>query len=98
MVIDRGSVMTMQPTRTRQQGARPVRSRAALTQRRTTLGTRLAMPARRNEHKHHVIARLEVTSAGLTLSGADLFDDASGLVTQRHRHRPRPVAVDHRQI
>ncbi len=30
--------------------------------------------------------------------GAELLDDAGRLVAERHRHRPRPVAVDHRQV
>ena len=29
---------------------------------------------------------------------ADLLDDAGGLVAEQHRHRPHPVAVDHRQV
>ena len=51
------------------------------------------MAAARHEHHDDVVAVREVVDAG-----ADLLDDARRLVAERHRHRPRPVAVDHRQV
>ena len=51
------------------------------------------MAAARHEHHDDVVAVLEVVDAG-----AELLDDAGRLVAERHRHRPRPVAVDHRQV
>src|SRR6476620_2417524 len=97
MVVYRYTVLPVKPVRAGQQGARAVGGRAGLAQCWTALGTRFAMPAGRDEDKYHMIAGLEV-SAGPTLSGPDLFDDAGRLMAQRHGHRSRPVTVDDRQI
>jgi hypothetical protein len=52
-----------------------------------------ATAAARHEHEHDVIARREVAHAR-----AELAHDPGRLVPQRHRRRPRPIAVDHREI
>jgi hypothetical protein len=66
---------------------------AGLAQRRAALGTRAAVPATWYEHQHDMIAAFEI---GDTI--AELFYYPSRFMSQRHRHRPRPVAVDDRQI
>ena len=77
----------------REQRAGAVRGSARLAQGRASLRARQAMAAARHEHHDDVVALLEVVDAG-----ADLLDDARRLVAERHRHRPRPVALDHRQV
>ena len=42
---------------------------------------------------HHPLADGQVADAR-----ADPLDDPGGLVAEQHRHRPHPVAVDHRQV
>ena len=85
--------VAMQPARARQQGARAVRRRPRLAQRRTPFRAGHAMAAARHEDHHHMIARGEV---GHVL--AQFLDDAGRLVPERHRHRPRPVAVDDGEV
>ena len=86
--MDRAAVGPVQPPSARQQGSGPVRGRARLTQRGTADRARLAVPARRDEHEHHMVTRLEVRPAG-PLDRSDLLDDARRLMPQSHRHRPR---------
>ena len=50
-------------------------------------------PAARQERHDDPLPDRQI-GAALT----DLLDDAGGLVTEQHRHRPHPVAVDDRQI
>ena len=62
--------------------------------RREAVGrARRAMAAPRQEHQHHPLTHGQVVDA-LT----DPLDDPGGLVAEQHRHRPHPVAVDHRQV
>jgi hypothetical protein len=51
------------------------------------------MAAGGHEHHHDVVADREVVHV-LT----ERLDHAGGLVSERHRHRPRPVAVDDGKI
>ena len=37
-------------------------------------------------------------TAKIRTAGADLLDHSGGLVSEQHRHRAHPIAVDHRQI
>ena len=81
-------------------GRRPVTSRAsrlaawASTQ-RTGLpaGAVGAVPAGGDVGADDPVAARDVGDPG-----ADLLDDAGGLVTEHHRQRPGPVAVDDRQV
>ena len=92
VMVDRLAV-ALQPPCAIEQRPRAVGSRARLTQRRPTFGARMAVAAARHEHQHDVIADSEVLHAV-----AELFDNACGLMAECHRHRARPVAVDHRQV
>jgi hypothetical protein len=67
--------------------------RRVIAQGRAALGAGQAVAAGRHEHHDHVVARHEV---GHVL--AHLLDHARGLVAERHRHRPRAVAVDDGQV
>jgi hypothetical protein len=49
--------------------------------------------AARHERGDDVVADLQVGNAR-----TQLLDDAGALVAEHHRQRPRPVAVDHREI
>ena len=89
----RAAVCPAQSTRTREQRARAVRRRPRLAQRRPAFRARHAMAAGRHEHAYHVVAAGEVVHAR-----PELLHHARRLVPERHRHRPWPVAVDHRQI
>ncbi|MNR51595.1 hypothetical protein D3C85_1712880 [compost metagenome] len=51
------------------------------------------MPTTGHEHHDHMIARLKVAD-----SFAQRFDHASSLMAERHGHRPRAVAIDHRKV
>ena len=83
----------VQPDIPSEQGTGDVRRRAGLAQRRPALVARHAMAARGDEDEHHVVARFEI---GHPL--ADFLDHARGLVTEHHRQRARPRAIDHREI
>lgn len=39
-----------------------------------------------------------ITDGKVVHSVAELFDNASGFVTERHRHRSGAIAIDHRQV
>ena len=84
----------LQPPGPGQQGAGGVAGRARFAQRGPALGARFAVPAGGHEDEHDVVTDGEVV-AGVR---ADLLHDAGGLVAQRHRQRPGPVAVDHREV
>ena len=47
------------------------------------------MAATRHEHGYDAVARLQIID-----EGPDLLDNPSRLVAERHRQRPRPIAVD----
>jgi hypothetical protein len=82
-----------QSLRSRQQRAGAIGGSARLAQRGAAFRTGTAMTAAGNEDQHDMVAHLQVRDAL-----AQLRDDASRLVPQRHRHRPRTVAVYHGQI
>ena len=92
MMVDRLADMRDAP-RARQQRAGAVGGGTGLAQRRTAFGAGRAMAATGHEDHDHVVADLQVGDAF-----AQFLDDAGGLMAQRHRHRPRAVAVDHRQV
>ena len=95
MMVHRRAVGAVQAACARQQRARTVRGRARLAQGRAAFGTRAAMAAGRDEHAARHDRR---GLRSVRHPRADLFDDAGRFMAQRHRHRPRPVAVDHRQV
>ena len=39
-----------------------------------------------------------ITDGKVEHAVAELFDNASGFVTERHWHRARAIAIDHRQV
>ena len=92
MVIDRLAVLR-QPSCARQQRAGAIRRGAGFAQRRPAFGTRRAVAAARHEHHDDVVAALQVGDAV-----AERLDDSRRFVAERHRHRARPIAVDHRKI
>ena len=92
MMVDRRAV-EVQPPRAREQRPLAVGDGARLAQRRPPGAARQAMAAARHEHQDDVVALGEIAHAR-----AERLDHACGFVTQHHRQRPRPVAVDHRQI
>ena len=92
VMVDRPAAL-VNAARAREQRAGAVRRRTRLAQRRPPGGARNAVAAARHEHQHDMIARHDRGDAG-----PDLAHDARCFMPQRHRHHPRPVAVDHRQI
>ena len=83
----------VQAARAREQRAGAVRGESRLAERRTARVAGAAVSAARHERGDDVVARCEAGHAG-----ADFLHDARGFVPERHRQRPRPVAVDHRQV
>ena len=76
-----------------QQLAPAVGRRARLAQRRPSSGAGIAVAAARHEDHDHVIADGQNADAR-----PQRLDHPGRLVAQRHRHRPRPVAVDHAEV
>ena len=93
VVVDGRAIGPVQPAHPGEQRAGSVRRSTGLAERRPTFGAWVAMPAGRHEDADDVIAAGEVVHAG-----ADLLDDAGRLMAERHRHGPRSVAVDDREI
>ena len=83
----------MQATRAADQRAGRVGGGARLAERGPARFARAAVPAARHERRDDVVADLQVGDAR-----AELLDDARALVAEHHRQRPRPVAVDHREV
>src|SRR6266545_491800 len=83
----------MQATLAAQQRPAQVRFRAVLAQRGSTGLAGDAPPAYRYVREDDMIASDDTDDAT-----TDLLDDAGRLVTEDHRQRPAPRAVDHRQI
>ena len=70
-----------------------IRLGAGFAERRPAFGARGAVAAGGHEDHHDMVAGLKVGDAV-----AERLDDAARLVAERHRHRPRAVAIDHREI
>ena len=83
----------MQPMMARQELARGARRDRALADIGPALEAAPAAAAAHVEGEADMVALLDVVHAG-----ADLDDLARALVAQHDRHRPRPVAVDQRQV
>jgi hypothetical protein len=92
MMIQRLSVAS-QAARAGKQRASAVRGRAWLAQGRSAFGAWRAMTTARHEYHHNVIPALQVADAF-----AYLLDDCGRFMAERHRHRPRPVAIDYRKV
>ena len=82
-----------EPALAAEQRARGVRRRARLAERGAAGQARLALAAGGDEREDDVVARRE---RGHALAESD--DLAGGLVAERHRHHPRPAAVDDREV
>ena len=93
VMVDRRAVGLRQPARAGQQRAGAVGGGAGLAQRGPAFAAGHAMAAARHEDQRDVVADREVGDAF-----AQLHHLAGRLVAERHRHRPRAVAVDHRQV
>jgi hypothetical protein len=92
MVVDDLAILAeASPPREQRSGA--VGHGTGLAQRRASLRAWAAMSATGHEYEHHVIAALEIGDAF-----ANLFHHPRRLVSERHWHRARPVAVNHGQI
>ena len=91
-MVDRFA-LSAQSAFAREQRARAVRGSSRFAQRRPALRARQALAAARHEDHDHVVARRKVREPW-----TNLLDDARRFVAQRHRGRPRPVAVDHRKV
>ena len=92
MVIER-LASPMEPSAAVEQPTLAVRRRSRAAQRGAAGDACLAPTAGRNEREDDVIARRHAFDVG-----PDLLDDARGLVPEHHRQRPRPRAVDDREI
>ena len=93
VVVERLAVELAEPPLAAEERPGRVGRRARLAERRAARPARLAMPACGNEGEHHVVAGRELVDAL-----ADRLDLARGLVAERHRHHPRPRAIDHREV
>ena len=92
MVVQRRSV-ARQSARAGEKRARSVGRRARLAERRPALGARGTVAATWNEDHDDMVSDLEVGNAL-----PEFVNDAGSLVTERHRHGSRSIAVDDRQI
>ena len=93
MVVDRRAVGLGEPSCARKQRAGAVGRGTRFAQRRPSLAARHAVAAAGNEDERDMVADGEVGDAF-----AELHHLAGRLVADRHRHRARAVAVDHRQV
>ncbi len=88
-----GSAVAAEATLAAQEFADGVVRRAGLAEGGPPLRAGSAMAATRHEHADDEVALLQVVN-----ERADLLDNAGGLVAERHRQRPWPVAVDDGEI
>ena len=82
-----------EPDRTAHQRARGVGRAARFARCQAVRRAGRALATARQERHDDPLPDRQI-GAALT----DLLDDAGGLVTEQHGHRPHPVAVDDRQI
>jgi hypothetical protein len=87
------AIVAMNPSRAAQQHASRIRLETRLTQRRPPMHARLTRSATRHESSNDVIADSQIIDLGTHLDNL-----TSTFVTDRHRHRSRPIAIDDRQI
>ena len=92
-MIDRALVRAMQSAVAAHQRAGDRGCSARLAQCRPAFHAGQAVAATGHEDQGYMVAALQIGDAR-----PDLFDDARSLVAQRKRHRPRPVAIDDREI
>src|SRR5262245_26685734 len=87
------SLPSLEPTRSREQCSRQVRSGARFAEGRPALHARYTTAAGWNEREHDMIPRLQVRHPV-----AALLNFAGRLMPQHHGHWPRSIGIDHRKI
>ena len=92
MMVDRLPVAGESP-RAAHQRARGVGGAARFAGCEAFGRARGAVPAARQERHDDALPDRQIGTAG-----AHLLDHSGGLVSEQHRHRAHPIAVDHRQI
>ena len=93
LVVEQGTIRTMQAAPAAEQRAGAVGGGARLAQGGAALHARRAVAAARHEDQRNRVTALQVGDAGPAF-----FDDARRLVAEHHRHDARPVAVDDRKV
>src|SRR5690625_4481478 len=86
-------VLTSKPNMAREQRTGRVRRGTRFAKRWPPLSARQAMPTAGDECEHHVVTHGEIVDMV-----AQRYDLSRCLVTERHRHGPGTIAVDHGQI